>query len=95
MEGGNHRIYREPITPAPPPEIRDPRSPEEERVRGTAGLDHRRLAGKSCVVGQCRNNSPKGRLFADILGEGRVYGNSIGELEQAVLTGPVYRVPPP
>jgi hypothetical protein len=83
--------HRGPITPVPPPNLKGDDSEageEREKVRGNGALTQHRLGGKTCIVGHC--SSRKGRLFADILGEGRVYGDSIEALEHAVLHGPIY-----
>jgi len=83
--------HRGPITAAPPPNLKGDDSEageEREKVRGNGALTQRRLGGKTCIVGH--GTSKKGSLFVDILGEGRVYGDSIEELEHAVLHGPVH-----
>lgn len=70
----NPGIYREPPRIVPP----------EGEKKPSDGLEMKLLAGRWCVVGHCRNGKSVGRLYADVLGQGRVYADDMEALAIAV-----------
>ncbi|TCD47002.1 hypothetical protein [Chlorobium sp. N1] len=84
-------IHRPPLRAAVAP-ARLPEDGEERSLQKASRMvEQKLLAGRTCIIGRC-THSRRGRLYADVLGMGRVYGNSLEELERAVVEGPLYRV---